>query len=144
MLPRPGRPTSFHRRPEINYVRNLGQEGALSRITVRGQGVPTVHTHAGTCPHCGSRPGPLVSFLLSSCKLFDLPLSMLEGSAARAGTSKLEAFLFAKSDRYLNKKARKPNSHLHSCYRREPFLQDAPLANTPPSMASRERVLTWC
>ena len=66
------------------------------------------------------------------------------GSAAQAGTSKLEAFLFAKSDCYLNKKAAAAAAAklLQSC----PTLCD-PIDSSPPGSAIpgilQARILEW-
>ena len=65
------------------------------------------------------------------------------GSAAQAGTSKLEAFLFAKSDCYLNKKAAAAAAKLlQSC----PTLCD-PIDSSPSGSAIpgilQARILEW-
>ena len=65
------------------------------------------------------------------------------GSAAQAGTSKLEAFLFAKSDGYLNKKAAAAAAKLlQSC----PTLCD-PIDSSPSGSAIpgilQARILEW-
>ena len=68
---------------------------------------------------------------------------MPRGSAAQAGTSKLEAFLFAKSDCYLNKKAAAAAAKLlQSC----PTLCD-PIDSSPSGSAIpgilQARILEW-
>lgn len=97
-------------------------------------------THAAELPKVwdlGVLPLPLLGALQT-------PLS--PRGRARLGQADWKAVSFAEYVLCLNTNARKASSHLRSCYRRELFLQDAPISqlnHTTRGQETKERTASW-